>query len=130
MKTIKRKFLDSDETLMFNKVNRFSITRYFNSNHFVKFNNDILNLWFDHTYDKYVSEIKIEAIYFDYSKDIKKYEALESVDIINVPIPENGILKDNEFSIPIKTKVGTEILWKLIFKVERETDFDIHISIN
>ena len=130
MKAIKRKYLDVDEILRFNKQNNYKIERYFSDKLFNDFTKNKMNLWFDHTYNKHTEKIRITAIYFDYSKKIEKYETIEYKDVFNVEIPKNGIKKINEFSIPIIVKKDTKILWKLVFEIPNKTDFDIHISIN
>lgn len=130
MKAIKRKFLAVDEILRFNVSNNFEIERFFNANHFNHFENDIINLWFDHSYAKIADTITVEAIYFDYSKKIEKYETVEFVELFDVPLPKEGILKNNEFSIPIKTKEDTKVLWKINFKIKPKIVSDIHISLS
>lgn len=130
MKAIKRKYLEADEILRFNKQNNYKIERYFSDKLFNDFTKNKMNLWFDNTNNKYTEKIIITAIYFDYSKKIEKYEAIEYKDVFNVKIPTSGILKNNEFSIPIITKINTKILWKLVFEIPSKTDFDVHISIS
>lgn len=49
MKSIKRKFFDGDEILRFNTSNNFEIERYF-SDIKMNFEDNTLNLWFDHYY--------------------------------------------------------------------------------
>lgn len=130
MKAIKRKFLAVDEILRFSVSNNFEIERFFNANHFTHFENDIINLWFDHSYAKIADTITVEAIYFDYSKKIDKYETVEFVELFDVTLPKVGILKHNEFSIPIKTKEDTKVLWKINFKIKPKIVSDIHISLS
>lgn len=130
MKPIKRKFLSVEEVLRFNAANNFEITRYYNAKHFNGFKNDVVNLWFDHSYSTIANSITIEAIYFDYSKKIEKGEAIEFVETFNVTLPKEGILKHNEFSIPIKLKEATKVLWKINFKIEPKKVSDLHISLN
>lgn len=130
MKAIKRKFLAVDEILRFSVSNNFEIERFFFANHFNHFENDTINLWFDHSYAKIADTITVEAIYFDYSKKIEKYETVEFIELFDVPLPKEGILKHNEFSIPIKTKVDTKVLWKINFKIKPKIVSDLHISIS
>ena len=91
----------------------------------------LLDLWFDHSYDnKIANSITIEAIYFDVSKKIEKYEAFEYIEEFDVSLPKEGILKRNEFSIPIKTKEDTKILWKINFRIKQKIVSDLHISLS
>lgn len=70
----------------------------------------------------------MEAIYFDYAKKIEKYETFEFVEVLEIPLPKEGILKRNVFSIPIKTKEGSKVLWKINFKIKPRIVSDLHIS--
>jgi len=130
MKAIKRKYLEVDEILSFNKQNNYKIERYFSDKLFNDFPKNKMNLWFDNTNNKHTEKVIITAIYFDYSKKIEKYEVVEYKDVFNVKIPTNGILKNNGFSIQIITKMNTKILWKLVFEIPSKTDFDVYILIN
>lgn len=130
MKAIKRKFLKGDEILRFNVSNNFEIERCFNANHFSKFENDTINLWFDHSYNKIANSIAVEAIYFDFLKKIEKYESFEYIEVFDIPLPKEGILKHNEFSITIKTKEYTKVLWKINFKIKPKIVSDLHISLS
>ena len=130
MKAIKRKFLAVEEILKFNISNNFEIVRYFNANDFKHFEKDIINLWFDHSYEKIADLINVEAIYLDYSKKIEKYETVEYIELFEVPLPKEGILKHNEFSISIKTKEDTKLLWKIRFKIKPKIESDLHISLS
>jgi hypothetical protein len=129
MKEIKRKFLDSDEILRFNTLNNFEIERHFNSNN-MKYENNSLNLWFDHSYAVIPDSIIVEAIYLDSSKKIEKYETVEFIDAIEIPLPNEGIQKHNEFSIPILLQENTKYLWKINFKIKPKIVFDLHISLS
>jgi hypothetical protein len=129
MKTIKRKFLDCDEILRFTISNNFEVERYFNANN-LDFENNTLNLWFDHSYAKIADTIMVEAIYFDYSKKIEKHETVEFVELFDIPLPKGGILKHNEFSIPIKLKEDTKVLWKINFKIKPKIVCELHISLS
>ena len=128
MKAIKRKFLDRDEILRFNTLNNFEIERHFSSIN-MNFENNTLNLWFDHSYAVIPDSIIVEAIYLDCSKKIEKYETVEYVKTINIPLPKEGILKHNEFSIPVLIQENTKYLWKINFKIEPKIVCDLHISL-
>ena len=128
MKAIKRKFLDRDEILRFNTLNNFEIERHFSSIN-MNFENNTLNLWFDHSYAVIPDSIIVEAIYLDCSKKIEKYETVEYVKTINIPLPKEGILKHNEFSIPILLQENTKYLWKINFKIIPKIVCDLHISL-
>ena len=130
MKAIKRKFLAVEEILNFNISNNFEIVRYFNANDFNLFEKDNINLWFDHSYEKIADVITVEAIYLDYSKKIEKYETVEYIELFEMPLPKEGILKHNEFSISIKTKEDTKLLWKIRFKIKPKIESDLHISLS
>ena len=117
MKAIKRNFFDGDEILRFNASNNFEIERHFSAiNKY--FEKNILYLWLDHSYEVIPNSIIVEAIYFDFSKKIEKYETVEYLEIFKVPLPKEGIMKQNEFSIPIKLKEDTKVLWKIKFKIK------------
>ena len=73
MKAIKRKFFDRDEILRFNTSNNFEIERYFSAIK-MNFEDNTLNLWFDHSYAVIADSIIAEAIYLDSSKKIEKYD--------------------------------------------------------
>ena len=128
MRAIKRNFLEEDEILRFYASNNFEIERHFNAKHF-NFENTTLNLWFDHSYSKIADSISVEAIYFDYSRKIEKYETIEFIEIFDIPLPKEGILKHNEFSIPIKLKEDKKVLWKINFKIKPKIESDLHISL-
>jgi hypothetical protein len=87
-------------------------------------------LWFDHSYAVIPDSITVEAIYLDCSKKIEKYETLEFIEIFDIPLPKEGILKHNEFSILIKIKEETKILWKINFKIKPKIVCDLHISLS
>ncbi len=70
----------------------------------------------------------MEAIYFNYAKKIEKYESLEFVEVLEIPLPKEGVLKQDVFSIPIKTKEGSKVLWKINFKIKPRIVSDLHIS--
>jgi hypothetical protein len=129
MKAIKRTFLDGDEILRFNASNNFEIERHFSAVN-MNFENNTLNLWFDHSYAVIPDSITVEAIYLDCSKKIEKYETLEFIEIFDIPLPKEGILKHNEFSILIKIKEETKILWKINFKIKPKIVCDLHISLS
>jgi hypothetical protein len=129
MKAVKRKFIDGDEILRFTVANNFEIERYFNANN-LNFENNTLNLWFDHSYSKIADTIVVEAIYFDFFKKIEKYETVEFVEVFNVSLPKEDILKHNEFSIPILLQENTKYLWKINFKIKPKIVFDLHISLS
>ncbi len=128
MKAIKRKFLDRDEILRFDTLNNFEIERHFSSIK-MNFENNTLNLWFDHSYAVIPDSIIVEAIYLDCSKKIEKYETVEFIDTIEIPLPKEGIQKHNEFSIPILLQENTKYLWKINFKIEPKIICDLHISL-
>lgn len=129
IKAIKRTFLDIDEILRFTASNNFEIERHFNVNN-LNFENNTLNLCFDHSYAVTPNSITVEAIYFDFSRKIEKYETIEYIEVFDVPLPKEGILKQNEFSIPIKLKEDTKILWKINFKIKPKIICDLHISLS
>jgi len=129
MKAIKRKFLDGDEILRFNTLNNFEIERHFSAINMILENNT-LNLWFDHSYSVIADSIIVEAIYLDCSKKIEKYETVEFIEPIDIPFPKEGILKNNEFSIPILVQENTKYLWKINFKIKPKIVCDIHVSIS
>lgn len=129
MKAIKRKFLDGDEILRFNASNNFEIEQHFTAVN-MNFENNTLNLWFDHSYAVIPNSITVEAIYFDCSKKIEKYETIEFRKTFEIPLPKEGILKHNEFSIPIKIKEDTKVLWKINFKIKPKIICDLHISLS
>ena len=130
MKAIKRVFLDGDEILIFNNANNFEIERHFNANNLNFENNHQLNLWIDHSYAVIPKSIIIEAIYFDFSRKIEKYDPVEYFEVFDIPLPKEGILKHNEFSIPIKLKDGKKFLWKIKFKINPQIVCDLHISLS
>ena len=129
MKAIKRKFLDADEILRFNASNNFEIERHFSAIN-MNFENNTLNLWFDQSYAVIPDSIIVEAIYLDCSKNIEKYETVEFIESIDIPLPKEGILKHNEFSIPILLQENTKYLWKINFKIKPKIVCDIHISLS
>ena len=129
MKAIKRKFLDADEILRFNASNNFEIERHFSAIN-MNFENNTLNLWFDQSYAVIPDSIIVEAIYLDCSKKIEKYETVEFIESIDIPLPKEGILKHNEFSIPILLQENTKYLWKINFKIKPKIVCDIHISLS
>jgi len=130
MKAIKRKFLDVDEILRFNFSNNFAIEKYINTYQFKYFENNTINLWFDHSYAKIADSIRVETIYLDLSKKIEKNETMEFFENFNIQLPKDGIFKHNEFSIPIKIKEDTKILWKINFKIKPNIASDLHISLS
>lgn len=109
MKALKRKFLDGDEILRFNASNNFEIERHFSATN-LNFENNTLNLWFDHSYAVIPDSITVEAIYYDCSKKIEKYETVEFIETFDIPLPKEGILKHNEFSIPILLQENSKYL--------------------
>ena len=129
MKAIKRTFLDVDEILRFNASNNFEIERHFSVLN-MNFENDTLNLWFDHSYRVIPDSITIEAVYLDSSKKIEKYEAVEFIETFDIPLPKEGILKHNEFSIPILLQENSKNLWKIFFKIRPKIVCDLHISVS
>lgn len=129
MKAIKRIFLDVDEILKFNVSNNFEIERHFNVNN-LNFENNTLNLWFDHSYAVIPNSITVEAIYFDYSKKIAEYETVEFIETLDIPLSKEGIFKHNEFSVPIKIKDSTKVLWKIKFKIKPKIVCDLHITLS
>ena len=129
MKALKRKFLDNDEILKFNALNNFEIERHFSSTN-LNFENNTLNLWFDHSYALIPDSITVDAIYFDCLKKIEKYETIEFIETFDIPLPKEGILKHNEFLIPILLQENTKYLWKLIFKIKPKVVCDLHISLS
>ena len=129
MKAIKRTFLDVDEILRFNASNHFEIERHFSALS-MNFENDTLNLWFDHSYAVTPDSITVEAVYLDSSKKIEKYEAVEFIETFDIPSPKEGILKQNEFSIPILLQENSKYLWKIVFKIYPKIVCDLHISVS
>jgi hypothetical protein len=129
MKAIKRKFFDGDEILRFNTSNNFKIERYF-SDIKMNFEDNILNLWFDHSYAVIADSIIVEAIYLDISKKIEKYETVEFIETIDIKLPKEGILKHNEFSIPILHQESTKYLWKINFIIKPKIVCDLHLSLS
>ena len=129
MKAIKRRFLDGDEILKFNASNNFEIERHFSSVN-MNFENNTLNLWFDHSYAVIPDSITVEAIYFDSSKKIEKYETVEFIETYNIPLPKERILKHNEFSTLILLQENTKHLWKIILKIKPKIVCDLHISLS
>ena len=51
------------------------------------------------------------------------------IEIFDIPLPKEGILKHNEFSIPIKLKEDKKVLWKINFKIKPKIESDLHISL-
>jgi len=129
MKAVKRNFLEVDEILRFNTSNNFEIERHFSTIN-MNFENDTLNLWFDHSYSVILDSIKVEAIYLDSSKKIEKYETVESIDTFDIPLPKEAILKHIEFSITISVQENSKYLWKIIFKIKPKIVCDLHISLS
>ena len=129
MKAIKRKFLDVDEILRFNSLNNFEIVRHFSAIN-MNFKNNTLNLWFDHSYSVIPDLIIVEAIYLDCCKKIEKYETVEFIETIEIHLPKEGILKHNEFSIPILLQEKTKYLWKINFKIKPKIVCDLHLSLS
>jgi len=129
LKAIKRKFLDGDEILRFNTSNKFEIELHFSAIN-MNFENNTLNLWFDHSYAVIPDSIIVEAIYLDCSKKNEKYVMVEFIETIDIPLPKEGILKHNEFSIPILLQENTKYLWKINFKIKPKIVCDIHISLS
>lgn len=129
MKALKRKFLDGDEILRFNASNNFEIERHFSATN-LNFENNTLNLWFDHSYAVIPDSITVEAIYYDCSKKIEKYETVEFIETFDIPLPKEGILKHNEFSIPILLQENSKYLWKIMFKIKPKIVCDFHISLS
>lgn len=129
MKEIKRKLFNGLEIFKFNTSNDFKIERYFNPTN-RDFVDNTLNLWFTRSYGKIANSIIVEAIYLDYSKKIEKYENVEFVEIFDVSLPTESIMKHNEFKITIKLDEGTKVLWKLIFKVKPKNEFGLQISLS
>lgn len=129
MKAIKRKFLDGEEILRFNTSNNFEIERHFSAIN-MNFENNTLNLWFDHSYAVLPDSITVEAIYLDCSKKIEKYETVEFIETFDIPLQKVGVLKHNEFSIPILLQENTKYLWKINFKIKPKIVCDLHISLS
>ena len=129
MKAVKRNFLEVDEILRFNTSNNFEIERHFSTIN-MNFENDTLNLWFDHSYSVILDSIKVEAIYLDSSKKIEKYETVEFIDTFDIPLPKEAILKHIEFSITISVQENSKYLWKIIFKIKPKIVCDLHISLS
>ena len=129
MKAIKRTFLDVDEILRFNASNNFEIERHFSALN-MDFENNTLNLCFDHSYAVIPDSITVEAVYLDSSKKIEKYEAVEFIETFDIPLPKEGILKHNEFSIPILLQENSKYLWKIVFKIYPKIVCDLHISVS
>ena len=129
MKAIKRKFFDGDEILRFNTSNNFEIERYFSAIK-MNFEDNTLNLWFDHSYAVIADSIIVEAIYLDISKKIEKYETVEFIETIDIKLPKEGILKHNEFSIPILHQESTKYLWKINFIIKPKIVCDLHLSLS
>ena len=129
MKAVKRKFFYGDEILRFNASNNFEIERYFSAIK-MNFEDNTLNLWFDHSYAVIADSIIVEAIYLDSSKKIEKYETVEFIETIDIKLPKEGILKHNEFSIPILHQENTKYLWKINFKIKPKIVCDLHLSLS
>ena len=129
VKAIKRTFLDVDEILRFNASNNFEIERHFSVLN-MNFENNTLNLWFDHSYAVIPDSITVEAVYLDASKKIEKYEAVEFIETFDIPLPKEGILKNNEFSIPILLQENSKYLCKIVFKIYPKIVCDLHISVS
>lgn len=96
----------------------------------MNFDNNILNLWFDHSYVVIPDSITVEVIYFDSSKKIEKYETIEFIETFDIPLPKEGILNHNEFSIPILLQENSKYSWKIIFKIKPKIVCDLHISLS
>lgn len=129
MKAIKRTFLDGDEILKFNASNNFEIERHFSVIN-MNFENNTLNLWFDHSYAVIPNSITVEAVYLDSSKKIEKYETVEFIETFSITLPKEGVLKHNKFSLPILLQENSKYLWKIIFKIKPKLVCDIHISLS
>ena len=129
MKAIKRKFFDGDEILRFNTSNNFEIERYFSAIK-MNFEDNTLNLWFDHSYAVIPDSIIVEAIYLDSSKKIEKYETVEFIETIVIQLPKEGIFKHNEISIPILLQENTKYLWKINFIIKPKIVCDLHLSLS
>lgn len=129
MKAIKRNFFYGDEILRFNASNNFEIERYFSAIK-MNFENNTLNLWFDHSYAVIPDSIIVEAIYLDSSKKIEKYETVEFIETIAIQLPKKGIFKHNEFSIPILLQENTKYLWKINFKIKPKIVCDLLLSLS
>ncbi len=129
MKAVKRNLLEVDEILRFNTSNNFEIERHFSTIN-MNFENNTLNLWFDHSYSVILDSIKVEAIYLDSSKKIEKYETVEFIETFDTPLPKEAILKHNEFSITISVQENSKYLWKIIFKINPKIVCDLHISVS
>lgn len=129
MLAVKRKYLEIEEIFKFNTSNNFEIERHFSPIK-MNFEKNKINLWIDHSYSVIPNSIIVEAIYFDFSKKIDKYDTFEYHELFNIPLPKEGILKHNEFSIPIKVKENTKVLWKINFKIKPKLDCDLHISLS
>jgi hypothetical protein len=129
MKAIKRTFLDVDEVLRFNASNNFEIERHFSALN-MDFENNTLNLWFDHSYAVIPDSITVEAVYLDASKKIEKYEAVEFIETFDIPLPKVGILKHNEFSIPILLQENSKYLWQIVFKIYPKIVCVLHMSVS
>lgn len=127
LKPIKRQFLEVDEVLNFDHSNNYEIVRHFNGNNFSK-ETRAFELYFDHTFSKTPQSITVKAIYLDFSKRIENYETLEYFEIFEIPIPKEGISKNNEISRLIKIKEDTKVLWKICF-ISASVKWTLHTSI-
>ena len=129
MKAKRRKFIEVDDILLFNKANNYEIELYFDSTKFCLDDNDTLYLWFDHSFNKTPISIFVEAVYFDTSKKVGTKDTIEFIEKMEILVPKEGILKHNEFSVSINTIEGPKVLWKLNFTIKPRIDANIHISL-
>lgn len=129
MKPINRKNLECDEVLRFNKSNNFQIDRYFSTRN-MNFENNTLNLCFNHSYAVIPDSIIVKAIYLDCAKKIDKYETIEFFKILEISLPKEGILKQNEISNSVLIKEDSKYLWKIFFKIKPKIVCDLHLSIS
>lgn len=128
MKTIKRKFLNVDENFIFNKINYFQVSRYFNPSHFNLV--DKLNLHFDYSEGQGAEYIRILAVYIDTSKSMESYEGIAFTEEFKLPFPEGGITKKKEQSVSLKLKEDSKILWKIGIQIRQEFNTLIHLTVS
>ena len=128
MKAVKRKFLNVDENIMFNKINYFQVSRYFNPSHFNL--EDKLNLHFDYSEGIGAEYIRILAVYIDTSKSMESYEGIEFTEEFKMAFPYGGITKKKELSVSLKLKENSKLLWKIGIQIQQEINTLIHLTVS
>lgn len=129
MKPVKRRFLKVDEKLIFNKKNKYQVTKYFNPKDF-----DIKNLMYLHfeysEAENKLNTIEITAHYIDVSKCHILYEPNEYLVDEKIIIPEVGIEKKDKLLAVFPTKQDTKWLWKINFKLTEKYKTLIHLIVS